>query len=328
MDFSAAVIAAAVDRDVAEVERCYQALVRQGQFLRANEERIDGRTATRFAFSHALHQNVLYQRLTVARRVQLHRRIGEALEASAEDRPEENMAALAMHFERGRSPRKAVEYHVLAAQKTIRRSAYREAIDHLNRGLDFMKLLPDNAECRRQELALQTALGNAMVAIKGYGIEEVGQSYTRAQELSRQLEEPAEELASLWGLAQFRVTRGELDEAGRLGEESLERGEQRSDPELVLLGHRILGMTHFYSGHPTSAREHLETGLSLGGSRRAASQELDQSVVHCRSLARARAVDPRLSRPGPGALPRSGEHRAPDQPPDEPGLRPTIIAAW
>ncbi len=284
MDFSAAVMAAAVDGDVAEVEHCYQALVRQGQFLRANEERIDGRTATRFAFSHALHQSVLYQRLTVARRVQLHRRIGEALEANREDRPEESIGSLAMHFERGRSPRKAVEYHVLAAQKTIHRSAYREAVDHLNRGLDFMKLLPDNDECQRQELALQTTLGNALVALQGYGVEEVGQSYTRAQELSRQLEEPAEELASLWGLAQFRVTRGELDEAGRLGDESLDRGQQRSDPELVLLGHRILGMTHFYSGQPVPAREHLETGLSLGGSRRAGSHELDESVVHCRSL--------------------------------------------
>ena len=282
MDFSAAVVAVAVDEDVGDVERSYQALVRQGQFLRANEERIDGRTATRFAFNHALHQNVLYQRLTVARRVQLHRRIGEALEASSEDRPDENMAALAMHFERGRSPRKAVEYHVLAAQKTIRRSAYREAVDHLNRGLDFMRLLPDNDESRRQELPLQIALGNALVAIKGYGIEEVGQSYTRAHELSRQLEAPAEELASLWGLAQFRVTRGELDESGRLGDDSLDRGRQRSESELVLLGHRILGMTYHYSGEPSQAREHLETGLSLGSRR--ASHELDESVVYCRSL--------------------------------------------
>ncbi len=284
MDFSAEVVAAAVDQDVVEVERCYQAMVRQGQFLRAHEERIDRHTETRFAFSHALHQSVLYQRLTVARRVQLHRRIGEALEASHEDRPGENIAALAMHFERGRSPRKAVEYHVRAAQKTIRRSAYREAVDHLNRGLDFMKLLPDNDECRRQELALQTALGNALVAIKGYGIEEVGQSYTRAQELSQQLDEHAEELTALWGLAQFRVTRGELQEAGQLGDESLARGEQRPDPELVLLGHRILGMTHFYAGLPALAREHLETGLALGGSRPFDSQELDESVVYCRSL--------------------------------------------
>ncbi len=69
-----------------------------------------------------------------------------------------------------------------------------------------------------------------------------------------------------------------------MGDDSLDRGRERPDPELVLLGHRILGMTHFYSGRPVAAREHLETGLSLGGSRRSASYELDESVVHCRSL--------------------------------------------
>ncbi|MEM7587877.1 MAG: AAA family ATPase [Acidobacteriota bacterium] len=281
MDFSAAVVAAAVDQDVAEVEQCYQAMVHQGQFLRAHDER-EGREL-HFAFSHALHQSVLYQRLTVARQVQLHRSIGEALEALCEERPNENLAALAMHFERGRIPRKAVEYHVLAAQKTLRRSAYREAVDHLNRGLDFMKLLPDNDACRRQELALQVALGNSLVAIKGYGIEEVGQSFTRAQELAHQLDEAADELTALWGLAQFRVTRGELQEAGRLGEESLDRGQQQSDPELVLLGHRILGMTCHYAGEPAAAREHLETGLSLDASPNPR-HEPDESVVHCRSL--------------------------------------------
>ncbi len=304
MDFSASVVATALDQDADEVERCYQAMVRQGQFLRISEDRNDGRAVSRFTFSHALHQSVLYQRLRVVQRVQLHRRIGEALEANPEDRLDENIAVLAMHFERGRRPRKAVQYHVLAAQRTIRRSAYREAVDHLNRGLDFMKLLPDNDECRRQELALQTALGNALVAIKGYGIEEVGQSYTRAQELSRHLEEPAEELASLWGLAQFRVTRGELQEAVRLGNEGFVLSGLRSDSELELLGHRILGVTYFYAGQPASARSHLETGLSLGDAsprdasdrnashrdvspvdpRRAESHELDESVVYCRSL--------------------------------------------
>lgn len=283
-DFSAAVLASAVGQEVEDVERCCEALVRHGQFLRSNEQRVEGRATMCFGFSHALHQSVLYQRLTVARRVQLHRRIGEALEASGEDRPGELDAALAMHFERGRSPRKAVGYHVLAAQKAIRRTAYREAIDHLNKGLDFMKLLPDNDECRRQELALQTALGNALVATRGYGVEEVGQSYTRAHELSRQLDEPGDELASLWGLANFRVTRGEIGEAERLGEDSLAQGAERKSSELLLLGHRILGMALFHSGQPAAAREHLETGLSLSCPRGASRDELEESLVYCRSV--------------------------------------------
>lgn len=281
MDFSAAVIASAIEEDPVAVEQRYADLVYRHQFLRASEEIVGGEARTRYAFNHALHQNVLYQRLTVARRVQLHRRIGEALEASYADRGEVTVA-LATHFERGRTHRKAVEYHVLAAQKAISRSAYREAVDHLNRGLDFMKLLPDTDPCRRQELRLQIALGNALSATRGYGVEEVGQSFTRAYELSLQLGQSDKELGPLWGLALFRVTRAELQEASQLGKECLGRGVEQESAALRALGHNILGMALLYMGQPQPAREHLEEGLALGDSRRG--KDLGEVLVHCRSL--------------------------------------------
>lgn len=284
MEFSAAVIASVIGEGVTEVEMRLSGLADRGQFLRGGGQRTGGEQAARYAFSHALHQNVLYQRLTVARRVQLHRKIGEALEATYEDRPEEVTAALATHFERGRTHRKAVEYHVLAAQKAIRRSAYREAVHHLNRGLDFMKLLPDNDECRRQELALQGALGSALVATRGYGVEEVGQSYLRACEVARGLGRPPGELQALWGLALFRVTRAEFSEAGRQGEDCLQRAGAEADQGLEVLGHYILGMVAHYTGTPAEARRHLELALDLRSELAERGDELEEAHVHCRSL--------------------------------------------
>ncbi len=283
MEFTAAVVASAVERDVVEVEQRYSGLVRRGQFLRSNERGVN-RLTIRYGFRHALHQNVLYQRLTVARRVQLHRRIGEALEASQEDQQGGVAAALATHFERGRTHRKAVEYHVMAAQRAIRRSAYREAVHHLNRGLDFMKLLPDNHECRHQELALQTALGSALVATKGYGVEEVGQSYTRAYELSLLLDQPSDEIAAAWGLALFRATRAEFEEAGVLGSDCLSRGETLGDSALELIGRRILGLVAYYSGDQPVALEHLEAGLALENKHQARGVQLEEPWVYCRSV--------------------------------------------
>ncbi len=131
--------------------------------------------------------------------------------------------------------------------------------------------------------ALQTALGNALVATKGYGVEEVGQSFTRAYELGRQLDEPEDELVVLWGLALFRVTRGEVEAARQLGDECLHRGAEPQDNALLLLGHRILGMTLYFSGEPAAAREHLETGLALSDSRRRG-PDIEESLVYCRSL--------------------------------------------
>ena len=58
--------------------RCDQ-LVRQRQFIQdcGVQELPSGETVTRYRFIHTLYQNVLYERVSAARRVQLHRRIGE-----------------------------------------------------------------------------------------------------------------------------------------------------------------------------------------------------------------------------------------------------------
>ena len=73
-------------------------------------------------------QEVLYERVSKARRIVLHRRIGERLEASFGDRASDISAELAVHFERGHDLLKAVHYLGLAANAAIRRSAHLEAI--------------------------------------------------------------------------------------------------------------------------------------------------------------------------------------------------------
>ena len=61
----------------------------------------NGEAVTRYGFIHALYQNVLYERVSASRRVQLHRRIGEQAEVLYGEHAGEIAAELAMHFERG-----------------------------------------------------------------------------------------------------------------------------------------------------------------------------------------------------------------------------------
>ena len=63
----------------------------------------------------------------------------------------------------------------------LQRSANLEAIGHLTKGLEALQGLPDSPERARQELALQTTLGSALVATKGQAGSEVGQAYARAR---------------------------------------------------------------------------------------------------------------------------------------------------
>jgi predicted ATPase len=145
MEFSAAAVAAGLEAEVVEVERRCADLAQRGQWLRQSgtAEWPDGTVASRYSFVHALYQEVLSERVKGAWRVQLHRRIGEREEAGYGEQAREIAAELAVHFEQGRDYPRAVRYLQLAGENAIRRSAHQEALDHLTKGLELLKTLPD-----------------------------------------------------------------------------------------------------------------------------------------------------------------------------------------
>jgi predicted ATPase len=128
VEFSAAAVAAAADVDLDQVERTRADLAARGSFLVADgfAEWPDGTVAGRYRFRHALYQEIAYDRLPPARRVHLHRRLGDRLEAGLGDRSVESATELAMHFERGRDLVRAIRYLQLAGAIATQRGAARE----------------------------------------------------------------------------------------------------------------------------------------------------------------------------------------------------------
>jgi len=265
MEFSAAAVAAGLEEEGVEVEERCEELARWGQFLRSSEysEWPDGTVAGRYSFIHSLYQNVLYNRVTVGRRIQLHRRIGRREEEGYGERAGEIAAELAVHFEQGRDYRRGVQYLRQAAENALRRSAHREAINHLIKGLELLKALPDIPERIQQELTLQVTLGAALMATKGYAAPEVEEAYTRARELCQQVGETPQLFTALWGLWVFYCVRGELQTARELGEQLLSLAQSAQDPALFLEAYVALGLTLFCLGELAPALAHLEQGIAL-----------------------------------------------------------------
>jgi DNA-binding winged helix-turn-helix (wHTH) protein len=100
VEFTTAAVAAGVESTMEPVEERCEALVRRGQFLRGCgvEEWPDGTVAGRYAFLHALYQQVVYQQVPVGRRMQIHRRLGMREEAGYGERASEHAAELAMQI--------------------------------------------------------------------------------------------------------------------------------------------------------------------------------------------------------------------------------------
>jgi predicted ATPase len=124
-EFSAAAVAAGLEAEVDGIEDQCEELVRREHFLRASgtAEWPDGTVAARYGFLHALYQDVLYYQLTARRRQRLHQQIGEREEQGYGEQVREIEAELALHFERGRDYRKAVQYLQQAGENAVRRSA-------------------------------------------------------------------------------------------------------------------------------------------------------------------------------------------------------------
>jgi hypothetical protein len=104
-----------------------------------------------------------------ARRSRLHLRVGERQQAAYGDRALEIASELARHFEQGRNFERSLHHREQAARNALRRSAPREAIEHLSAGLDILGRLPEGHERLEHELQLRLALGAALQAPKATG---------------------------------------------------------------------------------------------------------------------------------------------------------------
>jgi predicted ATPase len=161
MECSSVAIGAGLERPTEWVEEHCESLVQQHRFLSPARlvELPDGTITPRYRFSHVLYLDVPYRLLPAMRRSQIHRRIGAAGEAIYRDRLEEIAAELAMHFEQGHDPPRAVKYLLQAAETARHRSAHHESETLARRGLQAAAALPPSPERDQQELALRLILG-------------------------------------------------------------------------------------------------------------------------------------------------------------------------
>src|SRR5262245_42695146 len=120
-------------------------------------------TGHTYDFTHALVRHTLYEGLSPARQVRLHRDIAEAMEAVYGERATEHAAAIARHYQRSASlpgVERGLPYCLGAAEQAERAAAFVDVADHLRAALD---LLPATApECARLLGRLGLALVRAL----------------------------------------------------------------------------------------------------------------------------------------------------------------------
>ena len=217
-----------------------------------------------YTFKHALVQDAAYSTLLRNRRQQLHARIATALETRFPEIAGAEPAVLAQHCTEAGLTDKAVGYLLKAGQQGVARSAMKEAVSQLRKGLDLLANLPNDTRRRQRELDLQITLGQALTASQHYAAPEVGQTYARARQLCEHLNWPPQFVAALNGQLSYQLCVPEdLNWALELANELLTLGEARNDKAIQRAGHNARGNVHTWLGNFVAGREDFEQGLKI-----------------------------------------------------------------
>jgi class 3 adenylate cyclase/tetratricopeptide (TPR) repeat protein len=215
----------------------------------------------RYRFAHALIRETLYEDLALSRRVELHRRVGEALEELHRENPEPHLSELARHFcealPGGGDVTKALDYASRASERAERLFAWRETITHSERALGLLTRLPHDEERARRGLDLLIQRARSFLATVGYTSTELEKASSRAVEIGQQLgdERWATALVALFG---FHFVGGDYRRAG----EVVDRITREVAYEGLSMGSYVRGVLLMTLGRFEEACEALERGVS------------------------------------------------------------------
>ncbi|WP_348694642.1 AAA family ATPase [Duganella fentianensis] len=165
---------------------------------------LEQHNAHSYAFRHALIHAAAYQSQTRADRQQAHRRVADAMLQHYPQRAAQQPAQLAHHLERAADPAAALAWWLKAGQQALAAHACAEAAAHLRSGLAALAQLPAGAARAAVERDLLLTLGQALLALAGYGSADAASVYDRAYALSQgeyaSLYDGAARFDVLWGL--------------------------------------------------------------------------------------------------------------------------------
>jgi tetratricopeptide (TPR) repeat protein len=250
-EFSFGLLLKASAEDEETLAETVDRLVGAGVFLERPGENL--------AFADERVRARIYDGLTESRRRLLHRRTGEALEATGSaDLP--TIYALARHYHLGKVDEKSITYNRTAAEVALRADAPEVAAEHIGRALEsHRRLKPDDWE-GETELVIELAQ-----QVDRVGRLEEAETMLRHHLARRGLESkvsPAIYALTELYLARVLTDRGEWHEAERTISKILESAnsaELKGHPTVLMATHRLRGEALYYAGrYPEALAEHTE----------------------------------------------------------------------
>jgi class 3 adenylate cyclase/tetratricopeptide (TPR) repeat protein len=218
-------------------------------------------TAT-YQFKHALVQDAAYATLIRSSREQLHKSIVRALKEHFPETEHTEPQVLAQHCDQAALFTDASRYWLKAGRLSLANSSTREAKVQLEQGLQSVRRMAEGLDQRRLEFDLHAALGQALMAIEGYGSATVVQTLGSAEKLARAMDDGPRLHRTLLGLRTFHQVRGELETAKNYGFQCIDLARKLNDANLLVQSQVNLVHTLCYIGEFSAAHSYVAEAAS------------------------------------------------------------------
>lgn len=139
---------------------------------------------------------------------------------------------------------------------------YESCVEHLNRVLQYLPLIPEHTESLVKEKEVLSLLISGYIALYGYGSKQVADVISRASMLSRELQDSTFIFSILWTNWSNVIVNGNIVQAQRFASEIVDLADQYPKDKVIFVeAFHCLGVTEFNAGQFEKSAEFLAIGL-------------------------------------------------------------------
>jgi class 3 adenylate cyclase/tetratricopeptide (TPR) repeat protein len=198
----------------------------------------------KYAFKHALTNEVAYGALLVGRRILLHARIVDALETMSGHGSQDYLEQLAYHAFHGQLWDKAASHADQAGRRALSRSANYEAVGFLEMALTALRNRAQTHECLEQAVDIRLHLRNALFLLGDFA--KLYANLREAESIAEKLGDRRRLGRILNFFATYHGLIGQHEDAIAACQRALTLNHE--DKELNTVSHYYLGQSYFFTG--------------------------------------------------------------------------------
>lgn len=272
VEFLAAPLALAAERELLATEQLLQRLASANQFLEnaGSVTFANGSVSGRFRFRHALYRDALAHSLSDAERSDYHGRWAFGIREAYGEQAGEVAGQLALHCEAAGDKERAALHLFEAGVVANQRAAFVDSVKLLDRALAILAELPRTPKLAQRELAVRTAMVPGLLASVGYASRELEEHCLGAVK-GGALHDP-KRLPIVHALRNIYFVRAEYAKAREWAQRVLDSVLASNDRSCLTAALRMTGDSRIFCGEPAAGCKRLDEAIAAYDATRDAGQ--------------------------------------------------------